>query len=145
MSELFSRYHPVFAVDDMSIKARAAVRKAFGDRLYQLIVDRGWNRSELGRRAGLPRDAISNYVRGANLPSKENLEAIAHALNMTVEDLAPQLVTPMGLDFGAEDEANTLNVEVLKTDGSRARLRVDRIVSTEVAFQVARLITGGGD
>jgi transcriptional regulator with XRE-family HTH domain len=40
----------------------------FGKKVQDAMLRRGWNQSELGRRAGLKRDNISCYVRGTTLP-----------------------------------------------------------------------------
>jgi transcriptional regulator with XRE-family HTH domain len=56
-------------------------------RLNKLMVERGWNQSELGRRAGLNRDNIHNYCKASNYPSPVHIDKIARAFGMTVSEL----------------------------------------------------------
>ena len=47
----------------------------------------GINAAELSRRSGVSESAISRGVTGTSIPSRTNLEKIAKALEMTVDDL----------------------------------------------------------
>lgn len=75
--------------EDSGMGGTASIKAEFARRLQTAMVGRGWNQSELARRASecLPkpapgqtrghaigRDLISHYVRGAMLPGPSNLE-----------------------------------------------------------------------
>lgn len=55
----------------------------FATKLTAAIAERGWNQSELARRAGMRRDAISTYCRGSAIPSHESLTKLARTLGWT--------------------------------------------------------------
>ena len=64
-------------------------KQEFGRRLYQQLLSQQINQSELARRSGLGRDSISQYVRGRSVPTPQNLEKIAEALQIEPDDLFP--------------------------------------------------------
>ncbi|BAQ16115.1 helix-turn-helix domain-containing protein [Methyloceanibacter caenitepidi] len=76
---------------------RDAVKIDFANRLQRALVNKGWNQSELARRASekLPRgktigrDMVSHYVRGVALPRPAQLEALAKALGVEPSTLLP--------------------------------------------------------
>jgi transcriptional regulator with XRE-family HTH domain len=56
-------------------------------RLYTLMISKGWNQSELGRESGIPREVISDYMRGRALPTLEHAALLGTAL-----DIAPHML-----------------------------------------------------
>src|SRR2546421_644291 len=64
-------------------------KEEFARRLYKLMIERGWRQADLARHAGLPRNAISIYMRGVSLPTPENLKKLASAFDMKPEVLLP--------------------------------------------------------
>lgn len=84
------------AMVDDNFSARTMVRRhltreQFGERLFNLMVNKGWSQAELARQADLQRDAISKYIRGVSLPEPHNLKKLADALDVKVEDLQPNV------------------------------------------------------
>lgn len=75
--------------------SKEAIRKEFAKRLSAFLADRGWNQSELARRADdlgasrVSRDDISGYVRGQRLPGPGKERQIAAALGVALEELIP--------------------------------------------------------
>lgn len=59
----------------------------FGDKLKQIIRERGITQDELADRAGIKRSRLSNYISQGTQPSTKALLGIARALNMMVEEL----------------------------------------------------------
>jgi transcriptional regulator with XRE-family HTH domain len=59
----------------------------FGKRLFNLFVDRGWTQSELARRSGVPRESVSDYVRGHRLPDANDTKLLADAFGLTPDQL----------------------------------------------------------
>lgn len=73
---------------------KEAVRREFGKRLQGLMIDKGWNQSELARRAGFGRDNISAYIRGISMPGPIHLNAMANALGVKSEEILPSKSMP---------------------------------------------------
>lgn len=60
----------------------------FGDWLQVQLIERDWSQAELGRRAGLTRSAINQYLSGKNkLPHREAAQGLSHALGVSVETI----------------------------------------------------------
>lgn len=75
--------------------ANAESRKQdFVKRLNALLDAKGWNRSEMARRAGISRDRASVYTRLNNttLPTVQNLNKIATALSVNPIELLPEAI-----------------------------------------------------
>jgi hypothetical protein len=102
---IFAHIQDKYAAPDLPTRGDVKASKAeFGRRLEAARVARGWNQSELVRRAtmlmprpakgqmqGLKigRDAIWQYCRGRSLPRPEALDVIAKALGMAPDELMP--------------------------------------------------------
>lgn len=79
--------------DDQNVHQLASARlarEAFGRRLYNLMLKKGWTQSELGRRSGITRGSISNYILGHAVPSDLSLAQLAKALNVSMDTLRPE-------------------------------------------------------
>ena len=108
----------------------------FGRHLRQLILKKGWTQSELARRAGLPRDSISTYVRGAVYPSPTSLMKVAAALNLDPEQVLPNII-----EGAVARSANpSFEMKASETEPGRVWLRVDRAVSFSTAAKIAQLL-----
>lgn len=114
---------------------RQMAKQEFGNRLYQLILARGWTQSELARQAGLPRDRVSAYVRGAALPTASNLNALARAFGMEPEALLPHYAQSHFIDEDPDFEMTAST-----SSPGKALLRINRIVSFETAVKIASLL-----
>lgn len=64
-------------------------KEQFGRKLYEIMSSRGWNQSELARRAGMNRDNVSQYIRGRTYPTPKFLSKLAKALDLTPDELLP--------------------------------------------------------
>lgn len=119
-----------------------AVRRDFARRLYQAMLMKGWNQSELGRQVStalgktVPRDNVSNWVRGVALPTGERLIALAKVLDKTPEELLVAAGRP-----SVDTRNPPLDVRFLE-DGT-AWLKVNQQVSREIARKVINLIEDG--
>lgn len=60
---------------------------AFGDRLWNLIDERGWSQAELSERSGLTHGAISTYINARRRPGFDALWRMHDALGCTWEEL----------------------------------------------------------
>lgn len=115
-----------------------AVTKAeFGRKLYQEIVSRGWNQSDLARRADLPRDAISTYIRGRSMPTPQSLAKLAKALGKAPAELLPNYA----VEAVKTDSAPSFDLKVSAADPTKAWIRIDRLVSFDTAVKIAALLS----
>ena len=76
----------------MTDEQKQKTRDRIGLRIYQLRMMREWSQEELARRAGLQRSHVSRIEAGKYAVTLETIEAIAHALEMTVDIIDPRLV-----------------------------------------------------
>ncbi len=126
------------------------LKEAFAKRLQAFMAARGWNQSEMARRANLHlptpekgqtrnreigRDLISHYVRGKILPNPVYLEALATALAKTPAEL-------LGLPDSPEEAARLDNtpLEMKAVDKNRVFLRINRTVSNGTATKIMQLL-----
>ena len=110
-------------------------KHAFAKRLYSLMMAKGWNQSELARRAGLPRDSVSTYIRAKVMPTPLSAQSLANALGVSPEDLLPNYV-----ESAIEEDTPSLEMKVSVNAPSKAWLRVNRLVSLATAARVIDLI-----
>lgn len=126
----------VDALPDAKLTPKHLTKQEFARRLYKLMMARGWRQSELARRAGLPRDSISTYVRGKSLPSPQNLLALAKALDMKPEDILPN-----HMESALENEDNpAFSMVQSDTRPGKAWVRVNRLVNFSTATKIAELL-----
>jgi transcriptional regulator with XRE-family HTH domain len=108
-----------------------SVKRAFGRKLSKLSIDRGWNQSALARMASkflpspMSRDSVSKYCRGMNWPGPTHMAALARALGVAVDELAP--------------ETGGSTFEMRQT-GDKIRLKIDQTVSLDQAARIAEIL-----
>jgi transcriptional regulator with XRE-family HTH domain len=115
---------------------RHLTRQEFAKRVYTLMIRKGWNQSELARQSVLNRDAISNYVRGTNLPDPANLKKLAEALGVEPADLLPNY-DEQAIDM---DIAPALEIRTSQDDPSRSWVRLNREVSTGTVVKIMQAL-----
>jgi len=122
---------------DTTLVPKHLTKQQFGKRVYRLMLEKGWTQSELARQAGLPRDAISVYVRGRSLPTPVSLQALAKALDVNEAELLPNHVE------SAIDEDNP-SFEMKASAGAPGVvwLRVNRLVTMATAIKIADMLEG---
>lgn len=113
--------------------AMAPGKEAFARKVYQLMLKKGWRQSELAREAGLPRDAVSVYLRAQSLPTKGNLAKLAKALGVEPDEILPaQLLV---------DQSKIPIFEIRNTDEPGVvLLRVNQEVPLAVALKIAEML-----
>jgi len=123
---------PAFSPED--------VRAEFARRLSAYLDERGWNQSELSRRASerlqdgeVSRDNISSYVRGKSLPGPRFLGAICRALGVKAEDLIPKRMT-------RQVDSRNAKVEFRAVGDGKAWLRVNQAVSWDTGTKILQLL-----
>ncbi len=119
-----------------------AVRAEFANRLQKAMVDKGWNQSELARRASdhlkegkVGRDSVSGYIRGVTLPTPPKLAALALALGVEASYLVPARGTQ-----SATQKNPPLDVRAIDED--TVWLRINQAVEWPVALQIMNLLKG---
>jgi transcriptional regulator with XRE-family HTH domain len=112
----------------------------FGQRVYRLMLRRGWTQSELSRRADLGRDLISAYVRGIKMPTPQNADKLATALGVTVAELLPN-----HLESAIEEDAPAFEMKASVHAPDKAWLRVNQLVSIDTALKVGALLRAERD
>lgn len=118
---------------------------AFAARLFAAMAEKGFNGAQLAKEAQkyMPkgqvfgRHLVSNYLRGAHLPTNVRLIALSKALGKKITELVPDdQVVYMG-GTGADID--------LRVNKDRARLRIDRDMSTEAAMKIVAIIEADKD
>ena len=119
-----------------------AVLVDFGRRLQRAMIEKGWNQSELARRATghmangeVTRDAISKYINGVTLPGPDRLQAIAKALHMQPADILPT----RGITAGAEKSPA---LDVRDVGEGNVWLRVNQQVEWARALEIMKILKG---
>ena len=117
----------------MPKKSEIQDREDLARKLRLALHAREWNQSDLARAANLPRELISTYVRGTSFPTSRSLRRLADALQMKIEDLAPQAP---GLFQWEPPPA----MEITGLANGMARIMVNTVVPIGVALEIGRLI-----
>lgn len=131
-----SRFH-IDSMPETSLAPKHLTKQEFGRRLYQLMLARGWNQSELARQADLPRDSVSTYIRGRTLPTPKSLQAMADALGVTPADILPN-----SIESAVDEDMPSIEMRVSTSAPSMAWLRINRLVSLSTAAKVIEMIEG---
>lgn len=114
------------------------VKNQFSRRLYNALVAKGLTQSELARRAGLNRAAVSSYATARSLPNPANLAALAKVLDQAPEELLP----PIG-ELTAESATHIDASSYKDVGGGNARLQINKIVPTKLALEILRMVSDG--
>lgn len=122
----------------------------FRQRLYELRLAKGWSQSELARHVwgtvednrgytvAKNRDRISAYENGKAVPERANLDAIARALGVSVEDLAPDLVLA-NPNIAPDAQTSAYTIKAVG-NGEKAHIKVDAIIPFSAAIQIIALL-----
>lgn len=120
---------------DTSLTPKHLTKQEFGKRLHKMMLARGWHQSELARRADLPRDSISVYVRGRSLPTPTSLKSLAGALGVSAEELLPNQ-----MEGAIDEDTPSLEIRVSTNSSDVAWIRLNRAVSVRTALKIAELL-----
>ncbi len=118
-----------------SLEPRHLSKQEFGKRLYNLMLRKGWNQSELARQAGIQRDSVSTYINGRSLPTPKNLLALSTALGVEAE-----LLLPNHTEEAIEADETSFSFKVSPSQPNTAWLRVNRLVTLATAVKIAELL-----
>lgn len=107
----------------------------FAKRLYKLMASKGWTQSELARKSGLERAAISTYMRAKSLPTPSKLAALAAAFGVE-----PEILLPNHLEAAINEDAPSFEMKVSVSAPGMAWVRVNRLLSVNTAVKIASLL-----
>lgn len=92
-------------------------RMEFAKKLINLMRDKDLNQSDLARKAGLTRDAVSTYVRARSMPEPANLAKLANALGVEPSyfqldyyRIAEKMASPEPFDPGKSSPMMDINL-----------------------------------
>lgn len=117
--------------------ARDVAKQELARQLAALLQKNDWNQSDLARKADIPRELVSTYVRGKAFPTPKSLRRIADAFGLTVEELVPATHGMI-----AQDEIPSFAVTEIAGHPGRVWLRVNRYVGMATAMKIAALLEG---
>lgn len=122
----------------------------FARRLQHFRTEKGWSPSELarqvwgetttkaGRKVAKNRDRISVYEMGKSSPDPHNLVKIAKALGVSPEELAPDITAAT-----VERENPEIAIIAVAGHADKVHLKVNKLVSMNIATQIMVLLNGG--
>lgn len=115
---------------------RQLTKQEFARRLTYLMNARGWNQSELARRAGVGRDAVSSYVRARSFPEPANLSKLASAFKMGVDELLPNATRN-----AISNDVPSLEIREAFGHQGKVWLQVNQLVTRQQALTIMRVLT----
>lgn len=133
-----NKVHTHFTLDSLpsgGLAPKHLHKQEFGRRLYRLMIAKGWNQSELARRADIPRDSVSTYVRGKTAPTPQSVEKLARALGVE-----PAVLYPNVAESGLENEEPAVDMRVSSSSPHLSWLRVNRLVHTRSALKILEIL-----
>ena len=120
----------------------------FARRLYKLMNAQGLSQSDLAKKAfgtkvdargytvAKNRDRISVYFKGKSLPDPKNLELLATALNMSDEDLAPDIAAAT-----IDRENPEVAMTAIAGHHDRVHLELNKLVPMALASKIISMIS----
>lgn len=130
-----NRTHILDSATPPELLPKHLTKQEFGRRIYNLMVAKGWTQSELARQSGLPRDRISNYVRGVALPTPTNVHSLAASFGVEPESLLPNHT-----EQAIGDDTPSFDMKTSTSAPGKAWLRVNRLVLFSTAVKIAELL-----
>lgn len=122
-------------IGDIDLTQKVLQKQEFGRRLYSILIERRMNQSDLARASQLGRDSISQYVRGRSVPSPQNLQKLADALNMEPDVLFPNYAAAAALN-----EEPTLQIKSVDGSADEMWLVINMKVPAEKAIKVMQIL-----
>lgn len=102
----------------------------FGQLLQAALLKKGLKQIQLAELTKIPRDSISGYCKGENIPGNDRLKLIADALDIPPEDLIPR----------AADGGSDPKLTVFDQGDGRSWIQINRSVSSLLASEIQAMI-----
>jgi len=119
----------------VDLSQRSIRKQEFGRRLYKIMLDKRLNQSDIARLSGLGRDSVSQYIRGRSVPTPQNLEKLAEALNLQPNDLFPNYAAQAVIS-----EQPTFQIKSVEHEPESMWLIVNTKVSAVKAVQIMQIL-----
>ena len=119
----------------VDLSQRVIRKSEFGKRLFDLMIEKGWNQSDLARNAGMGRDSVSTYIRGKSVPTPQNLERLSKALGISSEKLYPNYSAN-----AAALEEPIMQIKQVNDDSGKMWLNISMKVESEKAIAVMKIL-----
>lgn len=123
------------AAPSEDLTPKILTKQEFGRRVYKLMLEKGWRQSELARQADLPRDSISQYVRGKTFPTPLSLQKLAKALGVE-----PNVLLPNHAHGAIAEDDPEFEMKASAGDPSKVWVKVNRLMSMKAAVEVAKIL-----
>jgi len=123
------------AAGEVDVTRKVILKTEFGRRVWQNMVKKDMNQSDLARASGLGRDSISQYVRGRNTPSPQNLVKLAKALNVDPNELLPNHEAN-----AVAHEVPTFQIQQIGNESNAVWLHVNQRVTSDQALRVMQIL-----
>ena len=120
---------------DGDYQPKSLSKQEFARRLHHMILERGWNQSELARRSGIGRDAVSTYVRGRSFPEAKTLRKISQALGVEPTELLPNTI-----ETAIEEDEPALSIREAAGHPDKVWLKVNRMATPSQALRVMQIL-----
>lgn len=110
---------------------QAERRSAFAAELFNVMTEKGFNQTELARKAGIPRDQVSRYFNADVLPGRKNQDRLAKALGVNRTDL---------LKTWNKERHKGEYLSIRSASQDRVAIEIKRTVSQEQASQIMQIL-----
>jgi transcriptional regulator with XRE-family HTH domain len=124
---------------------------AFRHRLRQARIDAGLSQSDLARMiwgetvdnkgytTARNRDRISSYELGRSVPSKDNLELVAKALEVSADQLGPDILAARA--ERGQETAPAIHMTMIEGKADAVRLQTDIALPLALATKIISLVS----
>jgi len=125
----------------------------FAEALRTAMLKQGLSASEVARRVwgstkdtrgydvARNRDRIGHYLNGTSYPEPENLQLLADALGLVVEDLAIDRPIPIvGTTGASRRQPADVHFTMLADQPDKARMQFDRVISFETGLRILQML-----
>lgn len=117
------------------IKASVELRREFGERVLSHLAINNMNQSDLARRVGVSKDAVSTWCRGRSLPDNANILRLADVFSVDSTQLLPaRFDEPSGSD----------SFKISLIDENTARIEMDKCLTYATALKIMDLVKADG-
>lgn len=121
--------------ENVDLTQKVILRSEFGRRVWSLMMERQMNQSDLARAAEIGRDSISQYVRGKNIPTPQNLNKLAKALGVKADELLPNYAAS-----AAAKETPTFQIQQVGDDPNEVWLHINQKTTSEKAMKIMAIL-----
>tara|TARA_B100000965_G_scaffold217683_1_gene182219 strand:+ start:1088 stop:1507 length:420 start_codon:yes stop_codon:yes gene_type:complete len=119
----------------VDLSQRVIRKSEFGKRLFKLMHEKGWNQSDLAKKAEMGRDSISTYIRGKSVPTPGNLDRLALLFDVKPEELYPNYEAN-----SAALEEPIFQLKQVNDESNKMWLTINMKIDSEKAIAVMKIL-----